>query len=389
MTSNRKNKRIIRNHMEKTGLNFLEAKLQLEASGAIPKPGERAPSEVLDLSFNSSQVPLDPFALATNPQGKVVAMTSSKGGKGKSSAAIASATYLAHAALGTGRSETPADPLGRVITVTSSKGGGGKTTTALALGAYLAMSSKSGPYRPLKVLVLDLDVRDGQIGFFTGFWKLTVMRLLRFGISKKEIEETVIHDENLDVDVLLAPRRPRSADDLSPEFYAELIAKLRGIYDYIVLDTSVSYTDSIRSQVGYGYGTTDRILVLTDTTNTSLMGLSRWIQSVAAPLDQGGLGVAKSRISVVLNRVLSGTDPESNRKVINSAMEIPIIGSIPLRSELFRGAADTEGLARLLDDPEIRAALRRVLLSVVDHELGELPEAEAEQERPEEDDRRD
>jgi len=343
MTSNRKNKRIIRDHMEKTGLNFLEAKLQLEASGVISKPGEPK---------------------AVDPNGL-------------------------NWPLRTGRPKVPAAPLGRAITVTSSKGGGGKTSTALALGAYLALSSRSGPYRPLKVLVLDLDVRDGQIGFFTGFWKPTVMRLLRYGISESEIKATVIHDDGLDVDVLLAPRRPRSADDLSPEFYAELIAKLRGIYDYIVLDTSVSYSDPIRSQVGYGYGTTDRILVLADATNTSLMGLSRWIQSVTAPLDQGGLGVAKSRISVVLNRVLPGTDPESNQKVINSALEIPIVGSIPLRSELFHSASDAGALERVLDDPEIRAALRRVLLSVVDHELGELPGTEAEPERPEEDGRRD
>lgn len=340
MTSNRKNKRIIRDHMEKTGLNFLEAKLQLEASGVISKPGEPKSIDPDDSNWRNR----------------------------------------------TGKSKIPAGPLGKVIAVTSSKGGSGKTSTALALAGYLALSSKSGPYRPLKVLTIDLDVRDGQIGFFTGFWKPTVMKLLRFGISEKEIEDTVIHDERLDVDVLLAPRRPRSADDLSPEFYAELIAKLRGIYDYIILDTSVSYTDSIRSQVAYGCA--ERILVLVEPVHSSLFGLSRWIQEITGPLDQNGLAIPKNRISVVINKVLPGLDPESNPKVVNSAMEIPIVGSIPQKNELFSGAADTEGLARLLDDPEIRAALRRVLLSVVDHELGELPEAEAEQERPEEDDRR-
>ena len=339
MTSNRKNKRIIRDHMEKTGLNFLEAKLQLETSGLISKPGEPKAVDVSDLNWHPRRT----------------------------------------------EQRTLAKPLGKVITVTSSKGGAGKTSIALTLAGYIALSSKSGPHRPLKVLALDLDVRDGQIGFFTGFWKPTVMKLLRFGISEKQIEDTVIHDGNLGVDVLLAPRRPRSADELSPEFYGELLDRLRGIYDYIILDTSVSYTDSIRSQVGYGYGTVDKILVLTDPVNTSLFGLSRWIQEVTGPLDQGGLGVSKSRISVVLNRVLPGTDPERSSKVVNSAMELPIVGSIPHKSELFHRAADTEGLARLLGDPEIRAALKRILLSVVDHELGELPDIDSTQEQPEED----
>jgi Mrp family chromosome partitioning ATPase len=74
------------------------------------------------------------------------------------------------------------DCLGQVIAVTSSKGGSGKSTVSITLATYLAHSSinsvKEGLLdsngqpvkKPLKVLLLDLDVRDGQVGFFTGFW---------------------------------------------------------------------------------------------------------------------------------------------------------------------------------------------------------------------------
>lgn len=134
------------------------------------------------------------------------------------------------------------DTLGQVIAVTSSKGGSGKSTVSITLATYLAHSSlnsvkeglldKNGNpvKKPLKVLLLDLDVRDGQVGFFTGFWKPTVMKLRRFGINREQIEETKIYDEGLKIDVMLAPRRPRSAEELPPEFYVELITYLRSMY---------------------------------------------------------------------------------------------------------------------------------------------------------------
>jgi len=329
MTSNRKNKRIIRNHMEKTGLNFLEAKLQLEASGAISKPGDLRPSignpgELLDLSPGPFQGELNPFAL----------------GAPKSSS-----------------------PLGKVIAVTSAKGGTGKSSVAVTLAAYLAQASKHGPVRPLKVLLLDMDVRDGQIGFFTGFWKPTVMKILRFGISEKQIEDTVIHDEGLGVDVLLAPRRPRSSDELTPEFYEELIGKLRGTYDYIILDTSVNYLSPLMEKVALPQA--DRIVLLVENLNSTAYASARWIREVTSKIEFEGMGIPKDRISAILNKVRPGDDPEHSKKVIQNLQEIPIIGSIPLRSELFIDASNSQSMERVLEDPEIRGHVQAIVFSLV------------------------
>ena len=151
--------------------------------------------------------------------------------------------------------------------------------------------------KPLKVLLLDLDVRDGQVGFFTGFWKPTVMKLRRFGINREQIEETKIYDEGLKIDVMLAPRRPRSAEELPPEFYVELITYLRSMYDYIILDTSVNYLDPLLEKVAYPMA--DLIVMVTEVVSTSVFSMARWVQEVTSPLDQNGMAIPKRKIGIV------------------------------------------------------------------------------------------
>lgn len=316
MTSNRKNKRIIRDHMEKTGLNFLEAKLQLETAGVIPKPSE--PRAIESDGFNS---PLH---------------------AGKSKAAVG--------------------PLGKVIAVTSAKGGAGKSTVAITLATYLAQTTSPSLGRPPKVLALDLDVRDGQIGFLAGFWKPTVMRLHRFGISEREIEDTVIHDEGLGIDVILAPRRPRSSDELTPEFYEELIGKLRGVYDYIILDTSVNYLSPLIEKVAYPLA--DHILLMVENLNSTLYASARWIQEVTGDPKFDGMGISQDKISIVLTKVQPGDNPALDKKVIANTHEIEIIASIPLEHQLFIEAANATAMERVLENPEVRAEIQRIALHI-------------------------
>jgi len=317
MTSNRKNKRIIRDHMERAGLNFLEAKLQLEVAGLIPKPGE-------------------PNLLGSS-------------------------------------SKADRSPLGKVIAVTSARGGTGKSTIALALGGYLALSSKLGPGKPLKVLVLDMDLRDGQIGLFTDSWTPTVMKLLRDGTTAKDIEGAVIHNAGLSVDLLLAPSRPRSADNLTVEFYEELIGQLKEIYYYIVIDTAGSHHDPFRSKVAYPLA--DRIILLAENFKSTISASARWAQGMTYPVEQEGLGIPKDRIGIVLNKVLPGHELKGE-VVLENAPEIPLIGSIPCNSKLFVDSANSGELERVLSDPLVGPELRAVALEIVFGDLSftELPE---------------
>ena len=121
--------------------------------------------------------------------------------------------------------------LGQVVTVTSSKGGTGKSTVGITLATYIAKASmeskkKGVEDRPLKVVILDLDIRDGQLGFFTGIMRPSLVDIFDSGVSEESVKRVAQPVKRLGLDVILAPRRARTADEIPTEFFVDLIKQL-------------------------------------------------------------------------------------------------------------------------------------------------------------------
>lgn len=263
--------------------------------------------------------------------------------------------------------EAPNPYLGQVVAITSSKGGSGKSTVAVSTATYLAHASynsvKEGlAERPLKIIIVDCDVRDGQLGTLTGNTKPTVINIRLHGISKQIIEETAIHCPRLKVDVLLAPKRPRSADDTPPEFYAELIHNLRQMYDYVFLDTSVNYLDPLLEKVAYP--TSDQIVFVTDIVINSVFSMMRWIKEVTTPRNQGGMGINKNKIGIVVNKSLPNVNMPGN-KIKRAALGIPVITAIPSNPKLVAHAANMQSMEVLLRHPDLYPMIRRIAKGIV------------------------
>jgi len=259
------------------------------------------------------------------------------------------------------------DYLGQVVAITSSKGGSGKSTVAVSLATFLAHSSVNSvreglETEPLKVVILDLDVRDGQLGFLTNNSKPTVINLRSSGITDETIDQTVIHSSRLKCDLLLAPKRPRNADDTPPDFYVELIQSLRKKYDYVILDTSVNYLDPLLEQVAYPMA--DQIVFVTDIVINSVFSMTRWIQEVTKPKSQMGMGISKNKIGIVVNKSL-GNVAMPGEKIYQSALGIPVITPIPSNPKIMASAANTQQMDLLLQHQDIYSAIRRLAKAIV------------------------
>lgn len=257
--------------------------------------------------------------------------------------------------------------LGQVVAVTSSKGGSGKSTVALMLATYLAHSSVNSvregkAEEPLKVCVLDLDVRDGQIGFLTNHGSPTVINLRIKGVSQETIEETVIHSSRLKVDLLLAPKKPRHSDETPPDFYVELIHNLRRMYDYVILDTSVNYLDPLLEKVAYP--TADQIVFVTDIVVNSVLSMARWVHEVTSPKAAGGMGIPKGKIGIVVNKALAQVSM-SGEKIVKSAQGIGIVTAIPSNPKIIAHAANMSAMEVLLKHPDLVPAIERLAWAVV------------------------
>lgn len=256
--------------------------------------------------------------------------------------------------------------LGQIVSVTSSKGGSGKSTVAVSLATFLAHAShnsvKEGlEERPLKILVLDLDVRDGQLGFLTGNSKPTVINLRLNGISPETINDTVIHSPRLKCDIMLAPKRPRNSEDTPPEFYVELITALRKMYDYVILDTSVNYLDPLLEKVAYPMS--DQIVFVTDIVVNSVFSMTRWIQEVTKSKEQSGMGINRNKIGIVVNKSLANVNMPGE-KIARAAGGLPVITVIPSNPKLIAHAANMQSMEVLLKHKDLYPAIRRLAKGV-------------------------
>lgn len=257
--------------------------------------------------------------------------------------------------------------LGKIVACTSSKGGAGKSTIAIGLATYLAHASEASALkgyepRPLKVIVVDLDVRDGQVGFVTGNTKPTVIALRLNGISEQTLDETIISSPRLKVDLLLAPKRPRNSDDTPPDFYIELLEALRKRYDYIILDTSVNYLDPLLEKVAYPAA--DNIIFVTDIVVSSVFSMTRWIQEVTKTKAQDGFGINRNKIGVVVNKTIPDVNM-STQKIKRAVLGLPILSPVPSNQKLVAYATNMQSLELLLRHQGIRSALGRIARALV------------------------
>lgn len=274
--------------------------------------------------------------------------------------------------------EKSANATGRVIAVTSSKGGGGKSTVSMLLGAYIAKGSRLAyeqgiESKPLKVCVIDLDVRDGQLGFLNGAQSPTVVDILGGGILTPEnISQGIFKSPTMECDFIFAAKRARYTAAIPPDFYAALIQLLREMYDYIILDTSVNYLDPLLESVAYPMA--DKIIFVTDLGISSIFGMVRWLQEVTSVEDNKD-PIDPEKIGIVVNKVLADVNMDIN-KIKQATSGRPILSMFPSVPKLITYAANTNSLEQTLNMPKINEMTKLLADSIVEptgYHLAEIP----------------
>lgn len=274
--------------------------------------------------------------------------------------------------------EKSANAKGRVIAVTSSKGGSGKSSISSFLAAYLAKGSRIGyeegiADHPLKVCVVDLDVRDGQLGFLNGRQNPTVVDILGEGsISPETISKGVYHSPSMECDFIFASKRPRYTADIPPEFYANLINNLIEIYDYVILDTSVNYLDPLLESVAYPMA--DKIIFVTDLGISSIFGMARWIRETTQ-VDDSNEPIDISKIGIVVNKVMPDINMSID-KVRAAASGCPLLTQYPSIPGVITLAANTCSLEQVLNMPIMNKMTKRLVEEIIEptgYKIGEVP----------------
>lgn len=134
--------------------------------------------------------------------------------------------------------EVPLKPLGKVVAVTSGKGGVGKTFVSANLAAALAK-------RGLRVLVLDADLGLANLDVVLNLYPKTTLHDVFTG--KAKLEDAIIKAPG-GFSVLLAGSGMVEYSRLTPEVRNEFLNIMSGLvphYDIVLLDTGAGISDVV------------------------------------------------------------------------------------------------------------------------------------------------
>ncbi len=239
------------------------------------------------------------------------------------------------------------------ITVTSSKGGSGKSTVSILLAATIARASAAAG-RPLSVCLLDLDTRDGQVASLIGKFMPTALNIRVQPVWDEErIRRNLVVAQELGVDTLLAPIRPRTADTVGPDFYRAIVRSLQRMYDVVIMDTSVQYLEPLIAEVAFKEA--DEILFVTTLASTAVQGMARALREMTAPVDESGLGVSREKIGIIVNQSVANVGMERDQ-VLAAGLGVPVVGVIPLATRDVLTASNLNKMHALLEHPALGPA---------------------------------
>src|ERR1700731_1411114 len=123
-----------------------------------------------------------------------------------------------------------AEYMGRVLVVTSGKGGVGKTTSTAALGAALAHDGQ-------KVVVVDFDVGLRNLDLVMGAERRVVFDLINIINGVAKLSQALIRDKRLENLYLLPASQTRDKDSLTEDGDAKVMEELRTKFDWVICDS--------------------------------------------------------------------------------------------------------------------------------------------------------
>jgi len=202
---------------------------------------------------------------------------------------------------------------GRVITVMSAKGGSGKTVTATNLGVLLAREPGT------KVCLVDADLQFGDVCLVLQLEpKFTVVNAAaELHRLDEQLIDSILTPHPSGLKVLAAPLEPAFADDITTAGLLQIVEVLRGMFDYVIIDTASMLDELLLSLLE----TSDQILMVVDMDLPSVKNAKLALETLRL------LKFPTNKVSLVLNR--SNAKARLDDREIEGALKSEIQARIP------------------------------------------------------------
>src|SRR6201987_3271893 len=156
--------------------------------------------------------------------------------------------------------------MGKVIVVTSGKGGVGKTTSTAALGAALARAGEN-------VVVVDFDVGLRNLDLVMGAERRVVYDLINVVQGVVKLPQALIRDMRIETLFLLPASQTRDKDALTDDGVRRVIADLRTKFDWVICDSPAGIERGATMEMRYA----DEAVIVTNPEVSSVRDSDRII----------------------------------------------------------------------------------------------------------------
>lgn len=250
---------------------------------------------------------------------------------------------------------TPRDT-GRIVTVTSAKGGSGKTVLATNISLVLNRLPDT------KVCLVDADLQFGDVCLVLQLEPRFTMVNAAHELHHLDAEllDSLLTEHPSGLKVLAAPLEPAFADDITTAGLMQMLDVLKETYDYIIVDTAAMLDELILSLIEKS----DDILMLVDMDLPSVKNAKLALETLRL------LKFSTADVQLVMNR--SNSKAKLDNKEIEGALKMHIAASIP--SDAVVAASVNEGRPVVETDPKSKVA--KGFESVAELIAGKIPEAQ-------------
>jgi len=228
---------------------------------------------------------------------------------------------------------------GRVLAVTSARGGVGKTTLAVNLAVCLTRMWADD------VVLVDASLEFGRAAVLLDLQDARDLGALiqeqGEGLERDYLEETYLNVHPSGLRFLSSPPSPADVDTVHRQEMEHLVKLLRPAYGYILLDLASSLREPFRTALQLA----DQVIVVVNPEVFTLVATQSLLQSLAM------LEVPAGAIHTVLNR-FPLVENSPSQKEIESFLGVPLSSVIP-GDPVHIATAANAGRPLILEDDDL------------------------------------
>jgi pilus assembly protein CpaE len=238
-----------------------------------------------------------------------------------------------------GGSAEDASSLGRVITVSSTKGGSGKSVVATNLAAALARRSS----RP--VVLVDADLQFGDVAVMM---RLVTPHTLVDAVSAQGrldaqyLQSLLVRHDGSGLLVLPAPLEPSFAERVTALDITRIIEILQSFCAYVVIDTPAQYNDVVIALIEHS----DDVVMVTGLDIPSIKNTKLGLQTLRL------LEVEEEKITLLVNRA----DAKVQLDVTEVERTLGLRAASLIPSDIVVPQSVNKGVPVVLDAPRSEVA---------------------------------